>query len=244
MAVRSGYGQFCPVAMAAEILCSRWTILVLRELLCGSSRFNELRKGVPRMSPALLSRRLRELEDAGLVKRVATGGGAHEYRLTRAGEELRGLVETMGCWGQRWIDADVTLRNLDPSLLMWDIRRNLDPRPLPNRRVVIHFLYPELPQGKRDWWMIVNGAEVDLCAIDPGFEVDLEIETDLGTMTRIWMGMTSLSAEAGARRLALTGSAAVKRSMGQWLGLSPFAKERKLPQAMVASRTVDLAAGP
>jgi len=147
---RGGYGQFCPVAMAAEILCSRWTVPVVREFLAGSTRFNELRKGVPRMSPALLARRLRDLEEAGIVRRVPAGGG-HAYQLTPAGLDLRECVESFGKWGQRWIDAEVTLRNLDPSLLMWDMRRNIDPTPLPPARVVIQFLYPELPKPKRTW---------------------------------------------------------------------------------------------
>ena len=235
MAPRSGYGQFCPVSMAAEILCSRWTLLVLRELLCGSSRFNELRKGVPRMSPALLSRRLRELEQCGLVRRTARSGGQTAYALTRAGEDLRPIIEMMGMWGQRWIDADVTLRNLDPSLLMWDMRRNIDPRPLPDRRSVIQFVYSELPQSKRNWWLMVDDGEVDLCGVDPGFETDLLVETDLATMTRVWMGLTSLSAEIQAGRLRLTGSQVLKRLINKWLGLSIFAKERKMPDAVIAA---------
>lgn len=133
----TGYGQFCPVAMAAEILGSRWTIPVLRELLCGSRRFNELRKGVPRMSPALLSQRLRDLEHAGIVRREQNPSGGPEYCLTQAGEDLRGVVESIGGWGQRWIDAEISLRNLDASLLMWDMRRRIDPKPIPMQRAVI-----------------------------------------------------------------------------------------------------------
>ncbi len=119
MASHAGYGQFCPVAMASEILCSRWTVPVLREMLCGSTRFNELRKGVPRMSPALLSQRLRELEAAGIVSRGTGPAGGTEYRLTRAGEELREVVETMGFWGQRWIDAEISLQ--EPGCVAADV---------------------------------------------------------------------------------------------------------------------------
>ena len=148
---RSGsYGQFCPVAMAAEIICSRWTALVLRELLCGSTRFNDLRRGVPRMSPTLLSKRLKELERAGVIVAVPTGQpGVVEYQLTEAGEDLRGIVMSLGIWGQRWVESQLSLKNLDPSLLMWDMRRSLDPTPLPPRRCTIKFLYPELPTAKR-----------------------------------------------------------------------------------------------
>src|SRR6201988_831430 len=125
----SGYNQFCPVAMAAEVLGARWTLLLLRELVSGSTRFNDLRRGVPRMSPALLSKRLKELESAGIVSRAPVNRepGLHESRLTEAGRELKPVIEAIGCWGQRWIDLEVSLEKLDPGLLMWDMRRNIDP---------------------------------------------------------------------------------------------------------------------
>jgi DNA-binding HxlR family transcriptional regulator len=222
------YGQFCPVAMAAEIVCTRWTALLLRELLAGSTRFNDLHRGVPRMSPALLSKRLKELEAAGIVQRAASAGERNpEYHLTPAGEDLRPVVFGLGVWGQRWIEAQTSLRNLDPSLLMWDMRRNLDPTPMPPRRCVIQILYPGLPRAKRNWWLIVEGRQTDLCMVDPGFEVDLYVSTDLRTMTAIWMGLSTVEAEIRAGRLELTGDQAVKASMQQWLGLSPFATEKK-----------------
>ena len=230
------YGQFCPVAMAAEILCCRWTVPVLRELLCGSTRFNELRKGLPRMSPALLAQRLRDLEGAGIVRRSETEGGGSEYRLTRAGEDLRGVIEAIGLWGQRWVDAEISLRNLDAQLLMWDMRRNLDPRPIPEHRAVIQFLYPDQTKRRRSWWLIVDGGEVDLCSIDPGFDVDLYVTTDLRTMTRIWMGLSSIQAEVRAGALVLTGNETLKRLMQNWLGLSPFAAAPKEAGAEVALR--------
>lgn len=222
------YGQFCPVAMAAEIVCTRWTPLVLRELMAGSTRFNDLRRGVPRMSPALLSKRLKELEQAGVVECTRSGaGGAPAYRLTRAGRDLWPVIESLGLWGQRWVEAQVSLRNLDPSLLMWDMRRNLDPTPLPEGRRTIQFMYPELPAAQRNWWLVVDDGTVDLCAVDPGFEVDLYVVTDLRTMTSIWMGLTEVHAEVEAGRLELMGESGLARSMQQWLGLSPFAREKK-----------------
>ncbi len=224
-----GYSQFCPVAMAAEILCNRWTMVVLRELVVGSTRFNELRKGVPRMSPALLSKRLKELEEAGVIEHVpSVEPGVFEYRLTEAWRDLRSVVEAVGIWGQRWVQSEPSLRNLDPSLLMWDMRRNLDPTPMPNRRCVIQFLYPELPVAKRNWWLIVSpGEKVDLCSVDPGSDVDLYVVTDLRTMTAIWMGLFSLSDEVRAGSVKVTGDAGLVRSMTRWLGLSPFAAEKK-----------------
>jgi DNA-binding HxlR family transcriptional regulator len=168
----SSYNQFCPVAMAAEILGARWTLVLLRELVVGSTRFNDLRRGVPRMSPALLSKRLKDLETAGIVARSPVVGepGVFEYRLTEAGRELKPVVEAIGCWGQRWIDIEASLEKLDPNLLMWDMRRNIDPKPMPQCRNTIQVIFTDLPQTRRNWWLVVEpGQEVDLCSVDPGF---------------------------------------------------------------------------
>jgi DNA-binding HxlR family transcriptional regulator len=214
--------------MAAEILCTRWTMLLMRELVAGSMRFNELRRGVPRMSPTLLSQRLKELENAGILERreLKSEKGVFEYQLTEAGCDLRPVVEAMGFWGQKWVESQLSLKNLDPSLLMWDMRRNLDPAPLPDKRAVIQFLYPELSKSKQRWWLVVEpDGEVDLCWSDPGFEVDLYINTDLRTMTAIWMGLTTVEKERA--RIDLIGSRQIASSMQTWLGLSPFAVEAK-----------------
>lgn len=211
--MQPGYKQFCPLAMAAELLCTRWTMVLLRELVAGSTRFNDLRRGLPKMSPTLLSQRLKELEAAGIVERkeVKSEKGIFEYHLTKSGKDLRSVVEAMGFWGQRWIEARPSLKNLDPSLLMWDMRRNLNPSPLPDRRSVIQFLYHELPASKR--------------ACDPGFDVDLYVSTDLRTITLIWMGLTTVAKES--EKIVLTGNRTIARKMQTWLGLSPFAVEPK-----------------
>ena len=228
------YKQFCPVAMASEVLCSRWTVVVLRELISGSTRFNELRRGVPRMSPALLSKRLKELEEAGVVRRVAsqTEPGLLEYHLTRSGRDLKPVIEAIGIWGQRWVETEPTLQNLDANLLMWDMRRSLNPSFMPAQRSVIEFLYPEQPATRGRYWLIVTpGADIDLCTIDPGFDVDLYITTDLRTMTAIWIGVTTVRAALGDNKLMLTGDSRLAAKMQTWLGLSPFAGERKLALA-------------
>jgi len=226
------YHQFCPVAMAAEILCTRWTMLVLRELLCGSTRFNELRRGLPRMSPALLSQRLKELQEAGIVERcpVENEPWVEEYRLTDSGEELRPLVIGMGTWGHRWVKKDVSLEQLDAELLMWDIRRNLRTDPLPKRRTVIHFHYPEAEKKSRKWWMIVApDAPVDVCSVDPGFDVDLFVNADLKAMTAIWMGLEDMKAAREDGRVMLTGDESLAASIEKWIGASIFAEvERKV----------------
>lgn len=221
-----GYGQFCPVAMAAEIICSRWTALIVRELLCGTTRFNDLRRGVPRMSPTLLSKRLRELAQAGVITVKKDASGITEYRLTAAGEDMRDLIMSMGTWGQRWVESTLSLKNLDPSLLMWDMRRNLKPLPFPHRRCTINFSYPQL-KSQQSWWLVVDGQSVDLCGVDPGFEVDLYVRSDLRSMTAVWMGLSTLKAEIDAGRIELSGDKQIARSMQDWLGLSSFAKEKQ-----------------
>jgi DNA-binding HxlR family transcriptional regulator len=229
MAIGS-YKQFCPVAMAAEILCTRWTVVPLRELIAGSTRFNELRRGVPRMSPALLSQRLKELEVVGIViRKPGSERGVFEYQLTVAGRELGPIVEAFGVWGQRRIESDLSLQHLDVQLLMWDMRRNLNTTPMPNKRSVIQFTYPEVPAAQRSWWLIVDPREsVDLCSIDAGFDVDLYVSVDLRTMTAIWMGLDTVRAAIANRRMMLTGNRQLANAMQKWLGLSPFAKEQKL----------------
>ena len=225
------YKQFCPVAMAAEILCTRWTVVLLRELVAGSTRFNELRRGVPRMSPALLSQRLKDLEIAGIVARTpsATDPGVFEYHLTASGRELGPIVQAFGVWGQRRIEADLSLQHLDVQLLMWDMRRNLNTTPMPRNRNVIQFVYPGLPAAQRSWWLIVDPEDgVDLCSIDPGFDVELYVSVDLRSMTAIWMGLDTVRAAVASRRMMLTGNPQLASAMQTWLGLSPFATEQKL----------------
>jgi DNA-binding HxlR family transcriptional regulator len=227
----ASYNQFCPVAMAAEILCTRWTLVLLRELVCGSTRFNDLRRGLPRMSPALLSKRLKDLERAGIVVRtkVPAEKDVFEYRLTEAGRELAPVVEAVGIWGHRWVQSEASLKNLDPNLLMWDIRRNIDPAPMPSRRSVIQFIFGDLAPAQRNWWLVIEpGKDVDLCSVDPGFDVDLYLSTDIKTMTEVWMGYTPIARAKDEGRLTLTGDRKLETSMKTWLRLSRFAKIEKL----------------
>ena len=212
------YGQFCPVAMAAELLATRWTLVVLGEMLSGSTRFSEIRRGVPRMSPALLSKRLRALQQAGVL--VHANG---EYTLTASGHDLAPVVRAIGRWALRWVDSECSLANLDARLLMWNVRRNLRPDPVPSR-AVIEFHYAELPEDEARYWLIVApGAPVDLCSIDPGHEVDLLVSADLRAMTSAWMGMTDFSAELRAKRIQLDGDPALSASFTRWIGRSGLA---------------------
>jgi DNA-binding HxlR family transcriptional regulator len=225
------YGQFCPVAMAAEIVCTRWTPLLMRELAGGSTRFNDLRRGLSRMSPALLSQRLKDLEAAGVVERKPAPGEptVSEYHLTPAGRELWPVIFALGEWGQRWIETEASLKKLDAQLLMWDMRRHLNPNPMPRKRSVIQFQYPELPAAQRVWWLVVTpGEDCDLCQVDPGFDVDLYVSSDLRTMTSIWMGYETVGQASNARRLHLTGDNDLAANMQTWLGLSGLAKVERM----------------
>ncbi len=226
----STYHQFCPVAMAAEILGSRWTIVLLRELCAGSTRFNDLRRGVPRMSPALLSKRLKELEEQGVVARclVQKRPQIYDYCLTKAGEELKPVIMAVGVWGQRWVETTPSLKNTDPNLLMWDMRRNLQAAELPNRKLTIQFMIGEDKLPQKNYWIISDPKDgVDLCSVDPGFDVDLYIKVDLRTITAIWMGLETVARAIEGGQLFIHGDVDIAANMQNWLGLSPFACENK-----------------
>jgi DNA-binding HxlR family transcriptional regulator len=226
----SRHKQFCPLAMASDVLGGRWTMMLLSELLRGTSRFNDLRRGLPRMSPALLSRRLKELEAAGLVARSIPAGGTDlvEYRLTDAGMAVEPVVTAMGDWGHRWISTEATMEHLDVKLLMWSLRRNLNPYPMPPGRSVVQFVYRDLPTETRNWWLLVEpGVDVDLCSVDPGYDVDLYVTTDLRTMTEIWMGYSSAAAALDDGRLILIGDRALEATFQTWLGSSRYARLEK-----------------
>lgn len=228
-----GYGQYCPIAIAAEILAERWTPLVLRGLFCGARRFNEIQDSVPRMSPALLSRRLKELEQAGIIERrpAAKGRGA-TYHLTQAGEEIFPVLDRMGCWAQKWLRREITRdENLDPDVLMWELRQTIlaQDTPLPRRRVV-RFQLDGVPVAKRFYWLVFEPGEsglgdVDVCVQDPGHEVDLWVRARLKTLVEIWLGHLPLKTAVTEGRLQLDGPSKEVKAFAQWYGLSHFAPE-------------------
>jgi DNA-binding HxlR family transcriptional regulator len=217
-----GYGQFCPVAKATEVLGERWTPLIIRELLSGEQSFNTLRKGVPLMSPSLLSSRLKSLEATGVIRREKTGRGV-TYSLTDSGEELRSIIEQLGIWGQRWARSDMSKKDLDPSLLMWDMHRRIDTSYFGDERTVLRFEFVDYPARMRLWWLVVTGTEVDICLKDPGHDVDLLIQTTLKTMTQVWMGDLSVTRARREGLLRVTGNSVLNRSMASWIGCSSLA---------------------
>lgn len=218
------YGQYCPIAKAAEVLTERWTLLVLRELLMGSSHYNELRRGMPLISPSVLAERLRTLEQYGLIEcQRAKDSRSSEYKLTVAGAELRPLILAVGVWGQRWVRNRLTEQDLDAGLLMWDIHRNIQTEQLPAKRTVIYFEFADAKKGMRCWWLVIEKGEVDLCLEDPGHEIDLSVVAGLQCFTRIWMGDVSLASARARGEVKLEGQGRLKQTVTKWLGPSPLA---------------------
>ena len=220
------YGQFCTVARGAEVLGELWTPLVVRELLCGSRRFNDIHRGVPRMSATLLTQRLRKLEDVGVVER-RRGSNGWEYHLTQAGEELRPIVVSLGHWGARWIGSRLKREQLDAGFLMWDIRRfaRVDQFP-PQRRVVVQFKFTDARRGERDWWLVVEHGSADLCRDDPGHEVTVVVESSVRALTGIWTGDSTPQHELRAGTLKVSGAGRGGEMLWRWLGTSMFAPTR------------------
>ena len=216
------YGQFCPIAQAAEVLTERWTPLVLRELaLTGSRRFNDIQRGVPLMSSSLLTKRLRDLERAGIIeRRQRLDAKGTEYHLTQAGEELKPLFAQMGLWSERWLRRPIFEATPDTGLLMWWVRSTVKTDELPDGRTVIHFRFSAGPPKLRNFWLVL--PEADLCLSDPGFGVDITVHSDPKTLTAVWMGDLDLASARSSGDIELEGRRDLERSFGKWFGLHPL----------------------
>lgn len=217
------YGQFCPLAQATQLLCERWTLLIVRELIAGSTRFSELQRGVPLMSPTLLSARLKHLVEAKVITRVGDKG-SYSYNLTDAGLELRPVVELLGAWGHRWARTNLGNQDLDVGLLMWDMRRSVDPAAFPIHRVVVQFTYPNARKGTRDWWLVSENGEVDLCLNDPGHEIDVTIRCSLRTMTAVWTCQLGFNDAVKSRDIEMLGPSKLTGRVQDWLCSSSLSK--------------------
>jgi len=203
------YGQFCPVALAAEIFADRWTPLIVRELCFGPYTFGDLLSAMPFISRTMLAQRLKELAAAEVVAiEPKTRGRGHLYRLTTAGEDFRPLIEMLSLWGQRWVQARVGPDQLDPGLLMYGMSRQIDPAATPSGRTVIRFEFRGLPKGCRGrgyWWYVIQQPEVDVCLKDPGFEVDAVVRADLAAFTKLSLGYLGLKQVLDAGKVAFHG---------------------------------------
>lgn len=216
------YGQFCPVSKAAEVLGDKWTLLIVRELLMGASRFNTLQRGLCSISPTMLTKRLNELCQAGLVvKRKIPAQKGYEYFLSSAGQELHPVLETMGVWGMRWAREGMPDGDLDPELLMLYLERSIDTEKLVGSETVIRFQFTDLT-AMQNWWLVVKQDQVDTCVHDPGKEVDVYFTTDLRTMIEAWMGDISYKQAIADKRLKLIGPPELTRNVSQWIRPSMF----------------------
>lgn len=228
----SGYGQYCPVAKAAEILGERWTLLIVRELIVGATRFNELQKSIAKASPTILAKRLKQLEQAGIVKRHQTSRRQYpEYTLTSAGQQLRPLIMAMGEWSARWVTNRIAKDELDAYLLMKDVQRRLLTEHLPQALAVIQIEFKE-KSAHSNWWLVVDHADVDLCDVDPGLEPDFYITTSLRCMTEVWLGRLSLIDAKRSGKLKTSGLGTMERGMRDWLGFSVFADTASSARAL------------
>jgi DNA-binding HxlR family transcriptional regulator len=211
-----GYGQYCPITRAVEVLGERWSVLILRDMLCGARRFNDIARGNPRLSRTLLSKRLRQLERAGIIEHLDD-----DYLLTPAGEDLRPIVFGLGEWGAKWQFGDPRDSELDPELLMWWVHGRLDFTQLPDRRLVIQF-------GFRDqseiFWIMKDSQGPSVCMHDPGFGVDATIESDLSTMYQVWLGKIPLRTAIKDGRIQMNGNSAIVRRLPATLQLSQSAE--------------------
>ena len=222
----AGYGQYCPVAKAAEVLGEKWSIIILRELCIADQTFNNLRRGMPLISPTLLSKRLKTLMAHGVIQRHENENGVF-YGLTTAGRELKDVIMGLGVWGQRWVRSDYSKQDLDASLLMWDMHRTLNLEPFPLAQRVIQFEFLGVPARDRFYWLVVENRNVDVCFKNPGFDVNLHIQCPLKEFTAFWMGEIPLSALERAEKIKIEGDAQLRRSLSKWLCGSEFSKVEK-----------------
>jgi DNA-binding HxlR family transcriptional regulator len=220
------FALFCPVMKACEILEPRWTLLILTEMWWGSTRFNDIRRGVPGISPTLLSKRLKELEACGLIERVEDKStGAIDYLRTEMAIDLEPIIQALGNWAYKHTTSEDALCRIDASCLMWNLRRCILPQELPARRIVMQFTYREPGQTPEHFWTISKpGTLVDVCFLDPGFDVDLFVVSDLKSMVSAYMGHTSLRSEIESGRIQLIGNPLLERTVGRWFILSSYAR--------------------
>ncbi len=214
-----GYGQFCPMAKATELIGERWTLLVLRELFLGTTRFNDFQRAISRMSPTLLAKRLRHLEECGIIiRKKLSGQKGYEYRLTVAGKELAPLIEVLSVWGMRWARGQLTDDELDVEFLMRELQRRLQTEHLPDGETVICLMFDKLTKHKT-WWLLVDGDVVDLCTEDPGKDVDVYINSSVRTIVEVWEGDLDMRTALRNGSVKAHGLRHLTRTMPDWFGV-------------------------
>lgn len=224
----SQFGQFCPIALASEVLSQKWMLLVIRELNAGATRFNEIKRGVPRISASLLKTRLDQLEGAGILeRRPISPEGPEEYLLTEAGSELKQVLASIGTWGQRWA-RDIEQEDLDPGWLVWAMHRRIDTGIMPEGRTVIAIQFSDAPRNHRAFWLVCKHPEVEVCLKHPGFDEDVRISTSVCTMAEVWRGIRPLHASIADDALRIDCVPGLRDKVPNWLMLSIFAGVQKV----------------
>ncbi|WP_421981181.1 winged helix-turn-helix transcriptional regulator [Roseibium sp.] len=219
-----GYGQYCPLALAAEVLCERWTLLVISRVIDGCTRFNEIHRGVPKISATLLSQRLSSLEHAGLITRRALDNGrGFAYELTDAGRDLDPIIMSLAVWGQKW-SRDMETEDLDPAFLAWSMHTRLNVDAMPAKRIVMEFAFSGTHKGFSRFWLVVEDGEVDMCLKYPGFEEDLSISSDIRRFIEAWRGMRDLRSEIANGHITVVGQEEYRRALPDWLMLSALSR--------------------
>lgn len=226
------YGQYCPVAIAAEVLGDRWTLLIVRELLHDVGRFNELERGLPGISRSILAGRLRRLVDLGLVDSAAAGRRSRGYRLTTSGRALGPVVFGLGDWAATWLLEEPTAQQLDVRLLMWWIRRHVRLEAV-DGQIVVRFEFTA-PKVER-FWLVIKPEGASVCVDDPGLDLDLVVTADAATLYRVYMGRVSVGDAIRSGSLRLDGGLDVRRRFPAWFGLSRFSPAARAGVARVAS---------
>ncbi len=226
------YGQYCPLAMASEILCNRWTVLVLRELMFGSTTFNDISRGVPRMSRTLLSKRLKELVQIAVIKKTSNlKGNQISYQLTEAGQALEPVIIGMAGWGQEWLQTAPSLDDLDPRFLMWDIMRNAKNIEILPNPFITHIHLTDIEQGLNDYWLVFENDVVDLCNKDNDYDVDVQITVNSKILTAVWMGWSDFDLAIQQKKLKIIGDQQYTSVTKEWLGQSIVAGIKKRPES-------------
>jgi DNA-binding HxlR family transcriptional regulator len=227
------YGQFCPVAKATEVIGDKWTMLIIRELMLGTTRFNDFQRALSRISPTLLTKRLKHLESKGiLIRKALSGRKGCDYQLTPAGKELGPMIELLAVWGMRWARGQMTDSELDIEFLMWDLQRRLQTNNLPAGETTLCFNFDELEQFKT-WWIVICDDEVDLCTQNPGKEVDLYINTTVRTMVEAWEGDIKIKDAQKNGGIKTQGSPKLASTMDKWLGMCLYADIRPANPALM-----------
>jgi DNA-binding HxlR family transcriptional regulator len=231
------YGQYCPVALGSEVLADRWTPLILREMVLGSTRFNDIERGLPGISRSLLLQRLRHLQRKGVVTLMpARTGRGNEYHLTEAGQELEPVIMAIGEWAVRWLFTEPAPKHVDPVTLTWWMHRRVAVERLPAHRVVIEFRYRELPsQPATVIWLVLEREEASVCNNHPGFLVDLVVTTDAVSFMRVFAGVDTLADAKAAGTVQIEGPPRLVRGFGRWFLWSPFLPAVRARTAAVAS---------